>query len=298
MGGLTAGSVLAAGTFSLCERRLRAKVGYCVPASVRHSPRHPGAVPHCSALRTRLRRPTAGPPPDAPLHQLCFAHARIFTGWGRACSLRRRLAVSRRPGWGPVRGVRVSGTHATPPVHGLMRARASVQVPRRFEMCEDPFGTGATPPPAATAAPLSAAAVAALSAAADAVPVAAAKPQEVAAATAADATAAPLSGTAIALAKLASEEALAKNETSAADTAKASWLSCGPILPCMRPLCPQCCTQMWTDSSLFVRLRAFIFKASAPTPVHHLDLSGKAGAPRMPQQLRVLTCPDPVLTRP
>jgi hypothetical protein len=141
--------------------------------------------------------------------------------------------------------MRVSGTHARPPVHGLTRARALTQVPRRFEMCEDPFGTGATPPPAATAAPLSAAGAAALSAAADAVPVAAAKPQETttAAATAADATAAPLSGTAIALAKLASEEALAKNETSAADTAKASWLSCVPAAPPpprTRPLCPQC----------------------------------------------------------
>lgn len=34
MGGLTAGTVMAEGTFSLCERRLRAKVGYCVPAQV------------------------------------------------------------------------------------------------------------------------------------------------------------------------------------------------------------------------------------------------------------------------
>ncbi len=39
MGGLTAGTVIPQGTFSLCERRLRAKVGYCVPAQVRPAAR-------------------------------------------------------------------------------------------------------------------------------------------------------------------------------------------------------------------------------------------------------------------
>jgi len=155
-------------------------------------------------------------------------------------------------------------------VHAL--TRASAQVPRRFEMCEDPFGTGATPPPAATAAPLSAAAVAALSAAADAVPVAAAKPKEAAAATAADATAAPLSGTAIALAKLASEEALAKNETSAADTAKASWLSCDPTLPRMRPLCPALPPVLYTNVDRQQSL-------CAPACLHFQSLCAHTGAP-------------------
>ena len=105
---------------------------------------------------------------------------------------------------------------------------APEQVPRRFEMCEDPFGTGATPPPSATAAPLSTTEKAAL--AADNAAAVAAADAETATDLAADTAAAPRNGTAIALAALqaAAAEADAENKTAAADSAKASWLSCAP----------------------------------------------------------------------